>query len=109
MSIDGVRSGSDYKGNPVAIVTFTWTNNSKEAAAFAYKVYPKCFQNGVECDVAITTDSDSSGYTSEVKPGYGTTFELAYSVEDDSDVTIEVGPLVSAKKEVWVEQTFSLS
>ena len=109
VTIDGVRTGSDYSGNPVVIVTFSWTNNSKESAAFAYKIYPKCFQNGVECDLGISMENDSSGYTAEVKPGYGTTFELAYSVKDDSDVTIEISPLVNVNKEVWVEQTFSLS
>ena len=110
VTIDDARTAEDYKGNPVIIVRFSWTNNSDKATSFAVAAFPKCFQNGVQLDTGIVVnDIDSDGYLADVKPGYGTSLEMAYSLKDDSPVTVEVGPLVNTKGEVWAEATFDVA
>ena len=109
VNIEGVRLGQDYEGKDIAIVTYSWENNSEEADAFWLVFYPKVFQNNVEVETAFTTDIDNDGYMAEVKPGGGTTFEIAYEIKDYSDITVEVSPLFDWNDEVIAEQTFALS
>lgn len=109
VTIDGCRVTEDYEGNPAAVVTYTFTNNSDEATSFMVALYPKVFQNGVELSTAIGTDWDSEKYSSDVKPGSSTTVEIGYALEDMSDITVEVGELLSFDDAVLAEQTFSLS
>lgn len=109
VTIDGCRVTEDYEGNPAAVITYTFTNNSDEATSFMVALYPKVFQNGVELDTAIGSDWDSNKYTSDVKPGSSTTVEIGYALEDMSDVTVEVEELLSFSNTILAEQTFSLS
>ena len=44
----------------------------------------------------------------EVKPGAGTTFQLAYLLDDQSDVTVEVSELISLDDVILAEQVFTL-
>lgn len=109
VTIDGCRVTEDYEGNPAAVITYTFTNNSDEATSFMVALYPKVFQNGVELDTAIGSDWDSNKHTSDVKPGSSTTVEIGYALEDMSDVTVEVEELLSFSDTILAEQTFSLS
>lgn len=110
VTIDGCRATEDYEGKPAAVVTYTFTNNSDEAASPATAILPKVFQNGAELEMAIVTDSEESGkYMNEVKPGSSISFELSYELEDTSDVTVEVTELFSFDNTVIAEQTFSLA
>lgn len=109
VTIDGCRVAEDYQGNPVAVVTYTFANNSDEATSFMTALHPKVFQNGVELGTAIGSDWDSEKYASDVKPGSSTTVEIGYALEDMSDVTVEVEELLSFNDAVLAEQTFSLS
>ena len=107
-TIDGVRLGEDYDGNPAAIITFTWTNNSDETTSFAASVYPQVFQNGVQCDTAFVMDIDSDKYMSDVRPGGSVQVELAYELEDTSDIEVEVGEFLSFSDDLIASGTFSL-
>lgn len=109
VSIDGCRVAEDYRGNPVAVVTYTFTNNSDEDKSFALAVYPKVFQDGVEIGTAIGTDWDSEKYMSDVKPGATTTVEVGYALEGSSDITVEVSELMSFDDVVLAEKTFSVA
>ena len=109
VTIDGCRVTEDYQGNPAAVVTYTFTNNSDEATSFMVALYPKVFQNGVELGTAIGSDWDSEKYSSDVKPGSSTTVEMGYALEDMSDITVEVEELLSFSDAVLAEQTISLS
>ena len=100
---------TDYEGNPAVIVDFTFTNNSDEATSFAVACAQKAFQNGVELEMAITTDDLGNGYWAEIKPGASTQARLAYSLTDDSDVTIEVEELFSLDDTMLAEATFSVA
>lgn len=109
VTIDGSTMTTDYEGNPAMIVDFTFTNNSDEATSFAVACSQKAFQNGVELEMAITTDDLGNGYWAEIKPGASTQARLAYSLTDSSDVTIEVEELFSLDDTMLAEATFSVA
>lgn len=108
VTIDGCRVAEDYAGDPVAVVTYTFTNNSDKATSFMVALRPQVFQNGVELNTAIGSDWDSEKYMSDVKPGSSSTVEIGYSLEDKSDLTVEVTELISFNDTVLAESTFSL-
>lgn len=110
VAIDGCRVTEDYQGNPAAVVTYTFTNNSDEAISPAVAVHAKAFQNGTELELAVVADAEESGKSmNEVKPGSSITYESAYELADMSDLTVEVEELFSFSDELIAEQTFSLS
>ena len=110
VTIDGCRVTEDYQGNPAAVVTYTFTNNSDEATSPAVAVHAKAFQNGTELELAVVADAEESGKSmNEVKPGSSITYESAYELADMSDLTVEVEELFSFSDELIAEQTFSLS
>ena len=110
VTIDDCRVTEDYRGNPAAVVTYTFTNNSDEATSPAVAVHAKAFQNGTELELAVVADAEESGKSmNEVKPGSSITYESAYELADMSDLTVEVEELFSFSDELLAEQTFSLS
>ena len=109
-TIDGVRLGKDYSDEDVAIVTYTWTNNSDDTTSFAFSVNSKVFQNGIECDPNFFVDEvDSSKYSADVRPGTTITVEMAYNIEDLSDIEVEVEELFSFSDEKIAEAVLPLS
>lgn len=109
-SIDAVEVGADYEGNPALIVTFSWKNNSEETTSFATKLYAKCFQNGVQLDTAFVYENiDNNGYMADVRPGYGTTFQMAYELKDtENPVEIEIENLFDFNGKPILTKTFEL-
>lgn len=96
VTIDDCRMTEDYEGNPAAVVTFTFTNNSEETTSPAVALHAQVFQNGTELEMAITTDNeDADKYMNDVKPGSSITYGLAYELEDTSDITVEVQKLAA--------------
>lgn len=96
VTIDDCRMTEDYEGNPAAVVTFTFTNNSEETTSPAVALHAQVFQNGTELEMAITTDNEDAGkYMNDVKPGSSITYGLAYELEDTSDITVEVQELAA--------------
>lgn len=87
--------GEDYDGNPCLIYYYTFTNLGDDNISPAAAAYIQCFQNGVQCDPAITTDGSSDNYLTEVQPGASVEVSQAYALEDSSEVTIEASTLVS--------------
>lgn len=109
-SIDSLAPATDYEGMPAVLVTYSWTNNSDEAISAAAALSLKAFQNGVQLETGIVaSDIDSEGYMAEVKPGAGTTFQMAYLIDDQSDVTVEVSELISFDDTPIAEQVFTLA
>lgn len=109
-SIDALNPASDYEGKPAIVVTYSWTNNSDRATSAAAALALKAFQNGVQLEAGIVTGGiDGDGYMAEVKPGAGTTFQLAYLLDDQSDVTVEVSELISLDDVMLAEQVFTLA
>lgn len=109
VTIDGSTVTTDYEGNPAMIVDFTFTNNSDEATSFAVACSQKAFQNGVQLETAIVMDDLGNGYMAEIKPGATTQARLAFSLTDESDVTVEVSELFSLDDTILAESTFSVA
>lgn len=109
VSIDSSTLTTDYQGAPAVIVDYTFTNNSEKATSFAVACSPKVFQNGVQLETAITSDDLGNGYMAEIKPGASTTARLAYSLTDESDITVEVEELFSLDDALLAEATFSVA
>ena len=109
VTIDGATVTEDYEGNPAVIVDYTFTNNSDEATSFAVACHAKVFQNGVQLESAITTDDLGNGYMAEIKPGASTQARLAYSLTDQSDITVEVEEFFSLDDTMLAEATFSVA
>lgn len=110
VTIDGAEVMEDYEGNPAVVVTYSWVNNSEEATSAAVALNAKVFQNGVQLEPAVVSeDIEGDGYMAEVKPGAGTSYGLAYVLDDQSDITVEVSELISFDDTVLAEATFSVA
>lgn len=97
VTIDGGTKGEDYEGKPALLVAYTFTNNSDKDANFMFATSAKAFQNGVELESAVMLD-DLEGLKNalkDVKPGASISLQLAYVLDDTSDVTVEVTELIS--------------
>lgn len=91
------ETGTDYEGNPCLYYYYTFTNNGEENTNAAVASYIQCFQNGVQCQSAITTESNDSinNYMMDVQPGGSVEVCQVFSLSDTSDVTIEASNLIS--------------
>ena len=91
------ETGTDYEGNPCLLYYYNFTNNGEENTSAMATTYIQCFQNGVECDTAITTESNDSidNYLNEVQPEGTIEVCQVYELSDTSDVTIEASDLIS--------------
>ena len=110
VTIDGATVTTDYDGNPAVIVDYTFTNNSDEATSFSAACYAKVFQNGVQLEPAIVTSEDlGNGSIAEIKPGATTQVRSAYTLTDQSDISVEVEELFSLDDTMLAEATFSVA
>lgn len=109
VTIDGCTVTTDYEGAPAIVVDFTFTNNSEEDTSFAVACSQKAFQNGVQLESAIVTEDLGNGYLAEIKPGATTEARMAFTLTDESDVTVEVEELFSLEDKTLAEQTFSVA
>jgi len=97
---------TDYSGNPAAKITFNFTNNSDETAAFIGSVRVEAYQDGQQLEVAISNDVNWESTSKKIKTGTSLEVEQAYSLISSSDVEVEVYPLIG--KDKLAAQTFSL-
>lgn len=108
VTIDKAEVVSDYKDNPAVAITYTFTNNSDETTSMATSVRGSVFQNGVECETAISSDIDTSGYSADLRPGASTEVNLVYSIADMSEIEVEVTELFSFDDTVLAYEKFTL-
>ena len=109
VTIDGSTVTTDYEGKPAIIVDYTFTNNSDDATSFAVACSQKAFQNGVQLETAVVLDDLGNGCLAEIKPGATTSARMAYSLADESDVTVEVKELISFDDTILAEATFPVA
>ncbi len=110
VTIEGVRLGKDYEGKDCAIVTYSFTNNSDKTTSFAFAVYPKVFQNGIECDSQFFVEGkENDNYSTDIRPGTTVLVDLAYELQDLSEIEVEVTELMSFDNAILAEGTFALS
>lgn len=112
VEIKEVRLAKDYEGKATAIVKYSFTNNSDEAAAFDWTFDHQVYQNGVGLERAyVLADSanyDESNSMKEIKKGVTLDLEVAYVLNDTvTDIDVEVSELISFDETV-VSRTFSI-
>ncbi len=111
VEIKSFRLGED-SGKNIIYITYGFTNNSKEAAAFMFAINDKAFQNGVQCESSIILRDDTykSGESmKEIQPGTTFEFEKAFDLNDTtSPVTIELTETFSFTSKEKVSKTFNL-
>ena len=107
LKIDRTFLSTDWSGNTVLVVEYTWKNTSDKTTSFMWAVSTQCFQNGVECDTALFCDDvDSGDLMKDVMPGYSITVREAYVIKDMSDVTIKCNKYLSS--DAFLETTVKL-
>ena len=110
--IKSCRLAEDFDGNPIAIITYSFTNNSKNAASFMISVDDNVYQNGVGLNECYFVD-DSANYsadnqTKDIKTGVTLDVEVAYTLNDTtSDLEVEVKEFISFNNSV-VKKVFEL-
>lgn len=89
--------GTDYEGNPCLYYYFNFTNNGEEATSAMVTSYIQCFQNGIECETAITDEMTEAmdNYMKDIQPGVTLEVCTAFVLSDNSDVTLEASDWVS--------------
>lgn len=92
---------TDYQGNLAIILSFDYTNNSKEPNMAAYDFHVQVFQHGIEKDSCVI-DYDSQwgewdkNLTTEIKDGVTFTVCRAFLLDDtQAPVDVEVSELVN--------------
>lgn len=106
VTIGALTQITDYSGNPAAKITFNFTNNSDETAAFIGSVRVEAYQDGQQLEIAVSSDVDWESTSKKIKTGTSLDVEQAYSLISSSDVEVEVYPLIG--KDKIAAQTFSL-
>lgn len=101
----------NYNGDPIILISFSFTNNDDEEAAFGYALDTKVYQNDIEITQPFSTYGiDNLNWEDEikyVKPGKTFTFNIGYELSDTtSDVTVEVTSFWSSKYSKKVSKTF---
>ena len=97
---------ADYNGDPAAKITFSFTNNSDETAAFMSSVRVEAYQDGQQLENAVSSDVNWESTMTKIKTGTSLDVEQAYKLIISSDVEVEVYPLFG--KDKLAAQTFSL-
>lgn len=100
VEIKGCRLSKDYDGTPIAIVTYSYTNNDSEAHSFSWTFEDHAYQNGVEAEKTYFPSDDdyekNNNQSKEIKSGVTIDVMVAYKLNDTSTpVEVEVGQLIS--------------
>lgn len=75
---------TDVQGNPAAVVTYTWTNNSQEPANAMAQLLDKAFQSGAELSAATIAASqryETGARLRDVQPGEQADVQCAFHLE----------------------------
>ena len=98
--IDSCRLATDYKGDPIVIVKYKFTNNDDDPACFSWSLECNVFQDGIGLNTCYLSD-DSAHYSSdnqlkEIKKGATLDVEVAYELNDTTtEIEVEVSELIS--------------
>ena len=107
------RLATDYQGNPIVIVKYSFTNNNKDAIAFYLAVDTCVYQNGVglnKCYMANESANYSDDNQSkQIKTGATIEVEVAYELNDTTtDIEVEVNEFISFNDQC-VTKNFKIS
>lgn len=86
----------DYSGKPALVLTYDWTNNSKDTTSALMAVSVKGFQKGAELDIGFLLDNsiDTGSSIRDVRPGTTITVQEVFTLYDtESEVEFEITEL----------------
>lgn len=112
VSIDDCILTKDYEGNAVALVTFTFTNNSDSAQMYDIALIDRAYQDGIQLEGAYVMDKDSEqklldNAMKNIQPGKSLQIGQAYMLDDKStDLSVQVQELISLS-DATVEKVFT--
>ncbi len=82
-----------YDKKDAVVITYKWTNNGDDAAAFMIALGAKVYQDGIECQLAILgpkSKVDTNAQLSKIKPGTTQELQVAYSIDKTKPLSVEV-------------------
>lgn len=95
-----------YDNKPTVVITYTFTNNSDEAAAFYTAFTDTVYQDGIECERSYNLDETNED--KNIKPGSSIDVKLAYVLNDTTtNINVEVGGFLSLDGNV-ITKSFQL-
>lgn len=91
------RVANDFSGSPCLLVYYDYSNNGTTASSAMVDVNLQAFQNGEVLTAAIPESDDDAidQFMTEVQPGQAVTVCQAFSLKDESDVTLQAGEAFS--------------
>lgn len=112
VDIKNARLTKDYEGKPVVVITYGFTNNASEPAAFWLTIEDRVYQNGVGLEKAYVLANgdpyDEANQNKEIKSGVSIDVDVAYVLNDSTtDIDVEVKEYMSFSDDT-VTKSFSL-
>ena len=113
VTIDSCRLAEDWDGNPIAIVKYTFTNNSDEASSFNVAFTDSAYQDGVEMEHCYFAD-ESANYSDDnqskkIKSDTSIEVEVAYTLNDTTtDIQVELEEFISFNDKI-ITKTFKIA
>lgn len=91
------RVAKDFSGAPCLLVYYDYSNNGTSSSSAMVDVNLQAFQNGNVLTAAIPESDDKAidQFMTEVQPGQAVTVCQAFSLIDESDVTLQAGEAFS--------------
>lgn len=96
----------DFAGNPCIMIYYDYTNHSSSASSAMVDVNLKAYQHGEVCDAAIPENNDDAidHYTAEIQPEQTVTVCQAFTLTDESDVTVQAQEAFSFDEDATASQ-----
>jgi hypothetical protein len=105
--VSATLGGKTYDGKPTVVVTYQFTNNSTEPAAFYTSFTDTVYQNGIECERSYNLEETNED--KEIKPGATIEVVLDYELNDTtSDIEVEIAGWLSWDENV-ISKTFKIA
>ncbi len=88
---------NDFSGEPCLMVYYDYTNNSDSPSSAMVDVNLMAYQNGAALSAAIpeATEKAIDNFMSEIQPNHTVTVCQAFSLNDETDVTLQAGEAFS--------------
>ncbi|HJB16744.1 MAG TPA: DUF5067 domain-containing protein [Candidatus Blautia excrementipullorum] len=105
------RVANDFSGAPCLLVYYDYSNNGSSPSSAMVDVSLQAYQNGQVLSAAIPEGDDEAidQFMTEVQPGQAVTVCQAFSLIDESDVTLQAGEAFSLGGGTVTTQILQLS
>ncbi|MBR6391868.1 MAG: DUF5067 domain-containing protein [Eubacterium sp.] len=87
----------NWEGKDSVKITYTFTNNSSDAASFDIALSDEVYQDGIQLESTfISSDDDDWGIDVKIKPGMSKDVSKVYILRDTkTDLDVEISELIS--------------